>query len=150
MIVKGEPFLIEYNVRMGDPECQTILPRLKTDFLDIVVATVNEDLKNINLEWFGEKSICVVLASKGYPDEFKNNSEIKGLKEIKLQDNEYIFHAGTKVNNSKIYSNGGRVLNFVIKSDNLKIGRDKAISLINKLNWQNGYFRKDIGFKIIS
>ena len=95
-------------------------------------------------------SICVVLASEGYPDEFKNNLEIKGLKEIKLQDNEYIFHAGTKVNNSKIYSNGGRVLNFVIKSDNLKIGRDQAISLINKLNWHNGYFRNDIGYKIIS
>ena len=142
--------LIEYNVRMGDPECQTILPRLKTDFLDIVVATVNENLKNINLEWYEEKSICVVLASKGYPDEFKNNLEIKGLKEIKLQDNEYIFHAGTKIKNSKIYSNGGRVLNFVIKSGDLKIGRDQAISLINKLNWHNGYFRKDIGYKIIS
>ena len=76
--------------------------------------------------------------------------EINGLKEIKLQNNEYIFHAGTKINNSKIHSNGGRVLNFVIKSDNLKIGRDQAISLIKKLNWQNGYFRKDIGFKIIS
>ena len=150
MIFDGEPFLIEYNVRMGDPECQTILPRLKTDFLDIVVATVNENLKSINLEWFEEKSICIVLASKGYPDKYKNNLEINGLKEIKLQNNEYIFHAGTKINNSKIHSNGGRVLNFVIKSDNLKIGRDQAISLIKKLNWQNGYFRKDIGYKIIS
>ena len=150
MILDGEPFLIEYNVRMGDPECQTILPRLKTDFLDIVIATVNENLKDINLEWFEEKSICIVLASKGYPDKYKNNLEINGLKEIKLQNNEYIFHAGTKINNSKIHSNGGRVLNFVIKSDNLKIGRDQAISLIKKLNWQNGYFRKDIGYKIIS
>ncbi len=150
MIVDSEPFLIEYNVRMGDPECQTILPRLKSDFLDIVVATVSENLKNINLEWFEEKSICVVLASKGYPDEYSNNLEIRGLKELKLQDNEQIFHAGTKINNSKIYSNGGRVLNFVVKSDSLKIGRDQAISLINKLNWQNGYFRKDIGYKIIS
>ena len=150
MIVDGDPFLIEYNVRMGDPECQTILPRLKTDFLDIVVATVNENLKNINLEWFEEKSICVVLASKGYPDEYTNNLEISGLKEIKVQDNEHIFHAGTKINNSKIYSNGGRVLNFVIKSNNLKVGRDQAVNLINKLNWQNGYFRKDIGYKIIS
>ena len=150
MIIDGEPFLIEYNVRMGDPECQTILPRLKTDFLDIVVATVNGNLKSINLEWFEEKSICIVLASKVYPDKYKNNLEINGLKEIKLQNNEYNFHAGTKINNSKIHSNGGRVLNFVIKSENLKIGRDQAITLINKLNWQNGYFRKDIGNKIIS
>ena len=119
-------------------------------FRDIVNATVNENLKDINLEWFEEKSICVVLASKGYPDKYKNNLEINGLKEIKLQNNEYIFHAGTKINNSKIHSNGGRVLNFVTKSDNLKIGRDQAINLIKKLNWQNGYFRKDIGYKIIS
>ena len=149
MILDDEPFLIEYNVRMGDPECQAVLPRLKTDFLDIVVATVNGNLKNINLEWFEEKSICVVLASKGYPDEYENNLEIKGLKKIKLQNNEYIFHAGTKIDNLEIYSNGGRVLNFVIKSNDLRIGRDQAISLINKLNWKNGYFRKDIGYKII-
>ena len=150
MIVNNEPFLIEYNVRMGDPECQTILPRLKTDFAEILSACVNKNLKSINIDWFEQKSLCIVLVSKGYPEKFQNNIEIEGLSKLKLKDNEHIFHAGTKVNNSKIYSNGGRVLNFVIKSDNLRIGRDQAISLINKLNWHNGYFRKDIGYKIIS
>mgnify|MGYP001225102910 CR=1 FL=1 len=148
MIVKGEPFLIEYNVRMGDPECQTILPRLKTDFLEIVDATINKRLGSINLEWFEEKSICIVLCSKGYPEKFQNNVEIKKLEKIELKNNNYIFHAGTKIKNSKIYSNGGRVLNFVIKSKNLKQSRDDLINLINDLNWKNGYFRKDIGFKI--
>ena len=148
MIVKGEPFLIEYNVRMGDPECQTILPRLKTDFLEIIDATINKKLGSINLEWFEEKSICIVLCSKGYPDKFQNNVEIKKLEKIEPKNNNYIFHAGTKLKNSKIYSNGGRVLNFVIKSKNLKQSRDELINSINDLNWENGYFRKDIGFKI--
>ena len=148
MIVKGEPFLIEYNVRMGDPECQTILPRLKTDFFDIIDATINKKLGSINLEWFEEKSICIVLCSKGYPDKFQNNVEIKKLEKIEPKNNNYIFHAGTKLKNSKIYSNGGRVLNFVIKSKNLKQSRDELINSINDLNWENGYFRKDIGFKI--
>ena len=148
MIVKGEPFLIESNVRMGDPECQTILPRLKTDFLEIIDATINKKLGSINLEWFEEKSICIVLCSKGYPDKFQNNVEIKKLENIEPKNNNYIFHAGTKLKNSKIYSNGGRVLNFVIKSKNLKQSRDELINSINDLNWENGYFRKDIGFKI--
>ena len=148
MIVKGEPFLIEYNVRMGDPECQTILPRLKTDFLEIIDATINKKLGSMNLEWFEEKSICIVLCSKGYPDKFENNVEIKELEKIETKNNNYIFHAGTKLKNSKIYSNGGRVLNFVIKSKNLQKSRDDLINLINDLNWENGYFRKDIGFKI--
>ena len=149
MIVKDEPFLIEYNVRMGDPECQTILPRLKTDFLKVINTCVDNKLNSINLEWYEEKSICIVLCSKGYPDKYENNIEIKKLNEIKLKKDNYIFHAGTKIENSKIYSNGGRVLNFVIRSKNLKESRDKLIRVIEDLNWENGYFRKDIGFKII-
>ena len=149
MIVKDEPFLIEYNVRMGDPECQTILPRLKTDFLKVINTCVDNKLNSINLEWYEEKSICIVLCSKGYPDKYENNIELKKLNEIKLEKDNYIFHAGTKIENSKIYSNGGRVLNFVIRSKNLKESRDKLIRVIEDLNWENGYFRKDIGFKII-
>tara|TARA_X000000950_G_scaffold203769_1_gene245252 strand:+ start:2038 stop:3300 length:1263 start_codon:yes stop_codon:yes gene_type:complete len=149
MIVNNEPYLIEYNVRMGDPECQTILPRVKTDFADIINACVNENLSSLNLEWSNKKSICIVLCSKGYPDKFENNIEIKSIDQIKLPEDCYIFHAGTKIDNSIIYSNGGRVLNFVIKSTNLKESRDQAINLIKILNWENGFFRKDIGYKII-
>ena len=149
MIVDNEPYLIEYNVRMGDPECQTILPRVKTDFADIINACVNENLSSLNLEWSNKKSICIVLCSKGYPDKFENNIEIKSIDQIKLPEDCYIFHAGTKIDNSIIYSNGGRVLNFVIKSTNLKESRDQAINLIKILNWENGFFRKDIGYKII-
>ena len=149
MIVDNEPFLIEYNVRMGDPECQTILPRLKTNFFDIINACVNKNLKYLNLEWLEEQSICIVLCSKGYPEKFKKNVEIKDLKKIELKDTDFIFHAGTIIENEKIFSNGGRVLNFVATSKDLKKSRQKIIDTIKLLNWENGYFRKDIGFKII-
>ena len=148
MIIKNEPFLIEYNVRMGDPECQTILPRLETDFFEVIEACTNKNLKEIKLDWFEEKSICIVLCSKGYPDKYQNNIEIKNLEKIKLENNSFIYHAGTKIKDSKVYSNGGRVLNFVTKSKNLKESRNDLINLINDLNWENGYFRKDIGFKL--
>ena len=149
MIVNNNPYLIEYNVRMGDPECQTILPRVETDFADIIYACVNQNLSSVDIELSNKKSICIVLCSKGYPDKFENNVEIIAIDQIKLQKDNYIFHAGTKIDNSIIYSNGGRVLNFVIKSGNLKESRDQAINLIKALNWENGFFRKDIGYKVI-
>ncbi len=149
MIINDEPFLIEYNVRMGDPECQTILPKLESDFGEIIEACVNEKLHLINLDWSNDKSLCIVLCSKGYPEKYHNNIEIKNLKNLPLNKDEFIFHAGTQEKNSKIYSNGGRVLNFVIKSEEFKKSRDRAIHLINKINWENGFFRKDIGYKVI-
>ena len=149
MIINDEPFLIEYNVRMGDPECQTILPKLESDFGEIIEACVNEKLHLINLDWSNDKSLCIVLCSKGYPEKYYNNIEIKNLKNLPLNKDEFIFHAGTQEKNSKIYSNGGRVLNFVIKSEEFKKSRDRAIHLIDKINWENGFFRKDIGYKVI-
>mgnify|MGYP001161377599 FL=1 len=149
MIVKGDPYLIEYNVRMGDPECQTILPRLKTDLLEIIIDCCNENLINTNIEWHNKKSLCIVLCSNGYPDEFKNNVLINGIDQIDIKDNEFIYHAGTIIEDAKIYSNGGRVLNFVTLSDNFSDSRNKAIALIKKLNWKNGFYRKDIGYKVI-
>ena len=149
MIVENEPYLIEYNVRMGDPECQTILPKLKTDLVDIFTACVEEKLSPINIEWHEEKSLCIVVCSKGYPDKYSNNIIIKNIETINLKDGEFIYHAGTKNSQNKIYSNGGRVLNFVVLSDSFKLSRIKAIQLIEKLNWTNGFYRKDIGFKVI-
>ena len=150
MIIDNEPYLIEYNVRMGDPECQTILPKLKTDFAEIVLACVNKDLNSISLEWHDDKSLCIVLCSKGYPEEFKKNIEIKNLEKIKLKNNEFIFHAGTIKKNNKIFSNGGRVLNFVVRSEDFKFSRNNVIQLIDEINWDNGFYRKDIGFKVIN
>ena len=149
MILENEPFLIEYNVRMGDPECQTILPLLKTDLIDIFNACCDQNLENLNIEWREEKSLCIVLCSKGYPENFINNVKIDNLNNLKLSSNDFIFHAGTKEEKNEILSNGGRVLNFVSLSSSFKVSRERAIKLINQLNWKNGFFRKDIGFKII-
>ena len=128
MLVNDEPYLIEYNVRMGDPECQTILPKLKSDFLDLIIDCCTNNLQNTNIEWHKQKSLCVVLCSKGYPDKYNNNILIENINEIKLLENEFIFHAGTKLINKKIYSNGGRVLNFVCLSSEFKLSREKTTS----------------------
>ena len=149
MIVNEEPYLIEYNVRMGDPECQTILPKLKNDFLSLIISCVQKKLDKENIEWTEKKSLCIVLCSKGYPEKYQNNLEIKNLNSIKLKDDEFIFHAGTKKINQNFFSNGGRVLNFVILSDEFKKSRTIAINLINKLDWKDGFYRKDIGYKVI-
>jgi len=149
MIVKGEPYLIEYNVRMGDPECQTILPKLKTDLLKIIEACCQEKLKDLKIEWHDKKSLCIVLCSKGYPDKYNNEVLIDNIEKLNLTKNDFIYHAGTKKIKNKIYSNGGRVINFVSLSSNFKKSRDKALELISSLNWSGGFFRKDIGHKVI-
>ena len=149
MVVNEEPFLIEYNVRMGDPECQTILPKLNTDFYEIINSCINKNLDSVDIEWKKNKSLCIVLCSKGYPEKYKSNVEIKNLNLISLNDNEFIFHAGTKLDKKKILSNGGRVLNFVVLSDEFKKSRKKVIEIMKKINWTNGFFRKDIGYKVI-
>ena len=149
MIIKNEPFLIEYNVRMGDPECQTLLPKLKTDFLDILLASCDEKLDTINIEWSNNKSLCIVLCSKGYPDKYEKNLEIENLETISLNKEEYLFHAGTQKKGEKVYATGGRVLNFVVLSNSFKDAREKIIKKINKLGWTKGFYRKDIGFKVI-
>jgi phosphoribosylamine--glycine ligase len=149
MIINNEPYLIEYNVRMGDPECQTILPKLKTELVDIFAACCEGKLDSINIEWHDEKSLCIVLCSKGYPDKYENNLPLSNLNKIHLKNNEFIYHAGTKTIKNEVYSNGGRVLNFVVLSNNFKNSKDKAIQLIKKLDWHNSYYRRDIGFKVI-
>ncbi len=149
MIVNNEPYLIEYNVRMGDPECQTILPKLKTNIFDIFIACCEGKLKNTNIKWDDKKSICVVLCSKGYPDAYDKNVEIKNLNKIKLNTDEYLFHAGTIKKNNNIYAVGGRVLNFVSLSSDLKDAKNNIINNLEKLNWSGGFFRRDIGYKVI-
>ena len=149
MIKNNEPFLIEFNVRMGDPECQTILPTLNTDLMDIFLSCCDGTLNLTNINFSRTKSVCIVLCSKGYPVEFENNIEIKDLEKLKLLKNQNIFHAGTLKTKNGFISNGGRVLNFVSTSDDFLKCRDETINLIKKLNWKNGYFRRDIGYKVI-
>ena len=150
MIKNNEPYLIEYNVRMGDPECQTILPLLKTNFLEVILSCCNCSLKYKKIDRYNKKSLCIVLSSKGNPEAFKKNIEIKNLKNLNFQKNNFLFHAGTKTIDNKVQSIGGRVLNFVSISNYYSISRNRVINQIKKLNWKNGYYRSDIGYKIIN
>ena len=149
MITNNEPYLIEYNVRMGDPECQTIMTLLETDLVNIIEATIAGKISDLEISWKKEKSMCIVLCSKGYPNTYKKNIEIDKIDNLILDKKSLVFHAGTYEKNGKIYSNGGRVLNFVTLSNSLREARKKGSSLIKKLNWNNGFFRKDIGWKSI-
>ena len=149
MIKNGEPYLIEYNVRMGDPECQVILPRLKSDLIDLVLASINNKLKNTRIKWKDEKCMTIVLCSKGYPRNYKKNILVKNINKIKLDKNNFLFHAGTILRNKDIVSVGGRVLNFTCLGKNFLQIRKRIISSIKILNWKNGFFRKDIGWKVI-
>ena len=149
MIVDNEPYLIEYNVRMGDPECQTILPKLKTDLAEIFVSCCEQKLNQIQLQWSNKKSLCIVLCSNGYPDEYKKNIEIENLNKIELNSNDFIFHAGTEINNNKVFAVGGRVLNFISLSEEFIYAKRNILGYLNILNWSGGFFRKDIGYKVI-
>ena len=150
MIIDNEPYLIEYNVRMGDPECQTILPKLNTDLFEIFLACCNQNLKGIKINWNNKKSLCVVLCSKGYPEKYEKNVEIKNLNKIELNSQDFLFHAGTIEKGGKFFSVGGRVLNFISLSDEFLKARENINKYLKKLNWTGGFYRKDIGYKVIN
>ena len=149
MIKNNNPYLIEYNVRMGDPECQTILPLLKSDFLDLILACKEKKLNDFDIQWENKKSMCIVLCSIGYPDEYKKNVEIKNISKLQKSKDNFLFHAGTTIKEKNIYSNGGRVLNFVCIDLDLLDARKKIIDRLKELDWEDGFFRKDIGHKAI-
>ena len=148
MIVNNEPYLIEYNVRMGDPECQTILPKLKTDLAEVFLACCNRNLDQIELDWTTKKSLFVVVCSNGYPDEFKKHIEIENINSVELNEHNHLYHAGTTQKDEKIYAIGGRVLNFVSLSNNFSDAKTKIMQNLDKLNWSGGFYRKDIGYKV--
>ena len=149
MIVNNEPFLIEYNVRMGDPECQTLLPRLNSDFLDIIISCVKGNLNEMDIKWTKKQSLCVVLCSKGYPDDYSKNIKINNLDKLKLDKDNYLFHAGTKIKDKEIFSVGGRVLNFISLSNELVNARESIHENLGILEWNKGFYRKDIAFRVI-
>ena len=149
IVKKEEPYLIEYNIRMGDPECQVLMMRLETDLLEIIDSATKNKISNLKIEWTKENSIAVVLCAKGYPHNYIKDSEIKNLSKILSDKNNQIFHAGTYEKNNKIYSNGGRVLNITTSSESLAEARNISIRNINKINWADGFFRKDIGWRVI-
>ena len=149
MIKNNEPYLIEYNIRMGDPECQVLMMRLKTDLFEIIKSATKNKISSLKIKWSKKSAITIVMCAKGYPSNYLKNSEIKNLEKAKINKNNQVFHAGTYEKNNKIYSNSGRVLNITALSNNLVEARDKSLKNINKINWKDGFFRKDIGWRVI-
>ena len=142
------PKLLEINVRFGDPEAQAILPRLKTDLLDLLFASSSGNLDKFkDLYWDNNFCINVVMASKGYPESYKTNTIIKGLNEIAVNKSEYIFHSSTKKNNNQWLATGGRVISLSALGSTLKNAKDNVYNMIKKIDWKNSYYRKDIGWR---
>ena len=149
MINNGDPKLIEYNIRFGDPECQILMMRMKSDFLEIVINTIEKNLKNKKIEWYDYPGITIVASNKGYPGDYDKSTVIKNLNKIDQNENIQIFHAGTSNINGEIIAIGGRVLNSTVTNKSLKIARDEALRALDKLEWENKYYRRDIGWRVI-
>ena len=146
MLKEGEPFVLEYNVRMGDPECQPIIMRMDSDLFQYLNASVDGTLEKLPpISWKNKSAVCIVLASKGYPESYPKGDEISGLENI--FSNAYIFHAGTKKQNKKIITNGGRVLGVTALGDTLESAIKNAYDVTEKISWKNKYSRTDIGKK---
>ncbi len=145
MITPDGPKVIEYNARFGDPETQVVLPRLKTDLVDIVEAVIDERLSHIDIKWSDEATACVVMASGGYPLAYKKGLEITGLDENGQVEGAEVFHAGTKLEHGKFLTNGGRVLGVTGKGKTLDEALEKAYNAVKKINFENVHYRTDIG-----
>ena len=149
MIKDNQPKLIEYNIRFGDPECQVLMMRMDNDLIDLVLSVKNKNLLNQKIIWKEDPCITIVAAAKGYPEKYQVETEIKNLKNITTNSTQQLFHAGTINKNGKILANGGRVLNATSSATNLKQARDKAHEMLNLVDWDDMYFRKDIGWRVI-
>ena len=146
MLKDDEPYVLEYNVRMGDPECQPILMRMESDLFEYLVGSVNGTLETMPpISWKNKSAVCIVLASKGYPESYPKGDEIFGLGDT--FDDAYIFHAGTKKYDKKIITNGGRVLGVTGLGNTLELAIKHAYNITEKISWENKYLRTDIGKK---
>ena len=145
MLTDKGPKVLEYNARFGDPETQVVLPRMKNDIVDIFEACIDGRLDEIELEFEDNAAVCVVLASDGYPEHYEKGYEIKGLENFKSKDGYYVFHAGSRFEDGKIVTNGGRVLGVTAKGDTLKEARANAYEATKWIDFANKYMRNDIG-----
>lgn len=145
MITPNGPKVIEYNCRFGDPETQVVLPLLKTDFIDIITAIIDERLDEINIEWSDESCACVVMASGGYPGTYKKGVKIEGLDSNGQVEGTTVYHAGTKLSDGVFYTNGGRVLGVTAKAETLDEAIDRAYEAVHRINFESCHYRRDIG-----
>jgi phosphoribosylamine--glycine ligase len=150
MITKDGPKLIEYNVRFGDPECQVLMPRMKDDLLTLMLATANGELEKSSVRWRDEVAITVVFANQGYPGAYQSGAVIRGLEKANAVEGVTVFHAGTRRDGDKLLSNGGRVLNVTALGKTVTEARERAYKAIALIEWPEGFYRSDIGWRAIA
>ena len=150
MIGDEGPKVLEFNVRFGDPECQVLLPRLMSDLLPALIATRDGELAHFDLRWLPSAALCVVMAAKGYPGDYEKGSEIKGLQKLDDMDDVIAFHAGTRLEEGKVITAGGRVLGVTALGGDVAEAQARAYQAIDMLDWPSGFCRRDIGWRSIS
>ena len=149
MVCDGKPYVLEFNVRFGDPEAQPILARLDSDLFELLKATAEGKLKDVQVSWKSDTSICVVLASEGYPGPYTKGKVIEGLDAFKNDDNVVVFHAGTDLNNGEVVTSGGRVLGVTALGNSIKAAQDNVYEAVKKIRFEGMQYRKDIADKAI-
>jgi phosphoribosylamine--glycine ligase len=147
MIENGQPRLVEYNVRFGDPECQVLMMRLGAQALDLMQACAEGRLSEMTVNWAEDHAMTVVMAAEGYPGAYEKGSIIGGLDALPEDSSNMVFHAGTKLVDGKITANGGRVLNVTARGDSLAEARDRAYGMVDAIDWPQGFCRRDIGWR---
>ncbi|MDB0052469.1 phosphoribosylamine--glycine ligase [Ascidiaceihabitans sp.] len=149
MIENGQPRLVEYNVRFGDPECQVLMMRLGAQVLDLLVAASEGRLNDVKPNWADDHAVTVVLAAKGYPDAYEKGTVIGGLGALQSDSMNMVFHAGTAERDGMIVANGGRVLNVTARGDSLAEAQQRAYAMVDKIDWADGFCRRDIGWRAL-
>ncbi|MBV7410791.1 phosphoribosylamine--glycine ligase [Maritimibacter sp. DP1N21-5] len=149
MVEDGQPRLVEYNVRFGDPECQVLMMRLGAQALDLMIACAEGKLADRQVNWAEDHAMTVVMAAKGYPGDYEKGSVIKGLDAIEESSKQMVFHAGTREKDGQVVASGGRVLNVTARGDSLAEARDRAYGMIDKIDWPEGFNRSDIGWRAL-
>jgi phosphoribosylamine---glycine ligase len=149
MITAQGPKLIEYNVRFGDPETQVLMMRLKSDLLPALIATADGVLKTFDLRWHDDAALTVVMASKGYPGDYRKGSKIRGLDDAAAVEGVEIFHAGTAHEGAEVIATGGRVLNVTARGRTVREAQERAYRAVAKVDWPGGFCRSDIGWRAL-
>jgi phosphoribosylamine--glycine ligase len=149
MIKDGQPRLVEYNVRFGDPECQVLMMRLGAQALDLMQAAAEGRLAEARVNWGDDHAITVVMAAHGYPGSYEKGTVIKGLDALPEDSSNMVFHAGTAAKDGTIIATGGRVLNVTARGNSLKEARDRAYAMADQIDWSEGFLRRDIGWRAL-
>lgn len=150
MITDTGPKLIEYNCRFGDPECQVLMSRMTSDIVPLLAASAKGELEGLSIDWSDTVALTVVMAANGYPGSYKKGTEISGLAAAEATGNVRVFHAGTKLDHGQVVANGGRVLNVTALGDSATEAQETAYAAVAKIKWEDGFYRKDIGWRAVA